>query len=144
MTVVELDTSRTVRYICMRVFFGCLVRGLKLIDDFGKELVDLNWYTGDQPGEWVTKRVPDSQQIIGILCKQNACMITSFEFVLSPLAGHTLYQEGMLYEPPKDNEDYSFDKEKVPDKIQRSSKKGLTSPFESEDELLHSDEEASF
>ena len=71
-------------------------------------------------------------------------MITSFEFVLSPLAGHTLYQEGMLYEPPKDNEDYSFDKEKVPEKIQRSSKKGLTSPFESEDELLHSDEEASF
>ena len=59
LTTVELDTTKTVRYICMRVFFGCLVRGLKLIDDFGKELVDLNWYTGDQPGEWVTKRVPD-------------------------------------------------------------------------------------
>ena len=66
----NVDTSKTIAAISMKVAEGNYLNGLRLIDTNGDFVVDVTWDGAEEDdedaGEWITSEVPIGQEIIGI------------------------------------------------------------------------------
>ena len=66
---VNVDTSKTIAAIAMKVAEGNYLNGLQLIDTEGEFVVDVTWDGAEEDedaGEWIRNEVPIGQEIIGI------------------------------------------------------------------------------
>ena len=63
---IDIDTSKTIARICMKVSDGSYINGLRLVDDNGNYIVDVNWDEITNEGEWIEHVVPEGHEIIGI------------------------------------------------------------------------------
>lgn len=80
----QVETSRPVRYISMKVYKGCSIRGIRLADANGDYLLDVTWYANGNEGSWVTHTIPNGSEIIGLKCNtcSNPSNILRIGFVL--------------------------------------------------------------
>lgn len=62
---VKIDTSKRIRKVSIKSWNGYAIVGLRLHDEKGKYLVNLNW---SAVGSWCTKIIPEDQEIIGLKC----------------------------------------------------------------------------
>ena len=102
---VEVDTTRTVRKISMNVCDSLnQLRGMRLIDQFGKNIIELIWCTNNTDCKWITQEVPKGQQIIGLQCntKTNNSFIQCLGFILwTPSAKKSKQRSSFLPDLPK-------------------------------------------
>jgi len=66
---VNVDTSKTIAAIAMKVADGNYLNALRLIDTDGEFVVDVSWDGAEEDedaGEWIRNEVPIGQEIIGI------------------------------------------------------------------------------
>ena len=49
----------------MKVWNGFAISGMRLIDEEGEHIVDLNW---SGVGAWATQEIPEGNEIIGLKC----------------------------------------------------------------------------
>ena len=63
---IEIDTSKTIGRICMKVSDGSYINGLRLVDNNGNYIVDVNWDEITNEGEWIEHEIPEGHEIIGI------------------------------------------------------------------------------
>ena len=62
----NIDTTKTIAKICMKVSDGSYINGLRLIDNKGSYVVDVSWDDITNEGDWVEKEIPKGQEIVGI------------------------------------------------------------------------------
>ena len=43
-----------------------LINGIRLGDEFGRNIIGEEWETRFNAGTWITKQIPDGEEIIGI------------------------------------------------------------------------------
>ena len=60
-----IDGAKKLVKISVRVKEGKYLHGLRLIDDSGTNVVDIN---AKDEGEWVTKDIPTGKEIVGYYC----------------------------------------------------------------------------
>ena len=64
-----MDTNSTIRRISVKVIAGNTLRGLRLLDNEGRCIVDRVWDTlYTDGGDWVTQEIPEGKEIIGVQC----------------------------------------------------------------------------
>ena len=62
---IKIDTSRQIRQVSMKVWNGYAIMGLRMTDEEGNYVVDLNW---SGVGAWISQDIPDGLEIIGLKC----------------------------------------------------------------------------
>lgn len=66
---VDVDTSRTIRQLRMFVSENYHMCKLKMIDEKGKNIVNLDWTNKyDGRGKWLIRDIPHKKEIIGLYC----------------------------------------------------------------------------
>ena len=50
------------------------IRGLRLIDEEGNNIIDMTWCPSNMDGDWVTKSIPEHHRIIGLNCRNTKGM----------------------------------------------------------------------
>ena len=63
---INIDTSKVIAKICMKVSEGSYINGLRLVDTKGVYVVDVTWDEITNEGEWIEHEIPEDQEIIGI------------------------------------------------------------------------------
>ena len=90
---IMIDTSRTIRSISLKVHEKKLINGIRLADDEGNNMVDETFETRFNTGTWVSKQIPEGEEIIGLQCTiKNNMAITRLDFLLWKPVNNTNYQ----------------------------------------------------
>ena len=63
---IPIDTLRTIRSISLKMHEKKLINGIRLIDEEGNNIVDETWETRFNSGTWVSKQIPEGEEIIGL------------------------------------------------------------------------------
>ena len=80
---ITIDTSRTIRSVSLKIQDRKLINGIRLADEWGKHIVDQTWETRINAGTWVSKKIPEGEEIIGLQCTiKNNMVITRLDFLL--------------------------------------------------------------
>ena len=64
---IDIDPNRQIRSISVRSDPCGWIFGLRLMDEDGVNIVDANWNKVEE-GDWVTKDIPEGEEIIGLKC----------------------------------------------------------------------------
>ena len=60
-----------------------LINGVRFGDEFGRNIIQEEWETRFNAGTWITKQIPDGEEIIGLQCTiRNNMTITRLDFLL--------------------------------------------------------------
>ena len=62
----DLDTSRAIREVSIRLTPSDAICALKLSDDKGEDIVDIEWENFDLCREWKAYQVPEGHELIGM------------------------------------------------------------------------------
>ena len=80
----DLDPTREIREISMRLSAGNALCALSIADDKGDSIIDIEWETFDLGREWKTYKIPPGHEIIGAQANttNDKATITRLAFVL--------------------------------------------------------------
>ena len=62
---IDIDVSKKIVKVSIHVKDGKYFHGLRLIDDAGANVVDIN---GKDEGDWIEKDIPKDKEIVGLYC----------------------------------------------------------------------------
>ena len=78
-----IDTTKTIRSVSLKIHERKLINGIRLTDEFGFNIVDETWETRFNTGTWISKTIPEGEEIIGIQCTIKSNMaIQRLDFLL--------------------------------------------------------------
>ena len=63
--VAKIDTEKRISQVSVKIFNGHAIVGIRITDDEGKHMVNLNW---SGVGNWQKTEIPTGQEIIGLEC----------------------------------------------------------------------------
>ena len=80
----DIDTSREIREISLRVSLGNAICALQMADEKGENLVDIEWENFDLGREWKSYKIPPGHEVIGVQSNttNDDVNITRLAFVL--------------------------------------------------------------
>jgi len=85
---IEIDTSKTIRYVQMRIYLNYLFEGLRFSDEDGNTIQEVVW-DARPGGDWTPPReIPQGQHIIGIevnTAEQSSGLINYMDFITGPI-----------------------------------------------------------
>ena len=64
---IDIDPNKPIRKISVRSDVAGWIFGLRFINADGENIIDENWNTTED-GDWVTKDIPEGEEVIGIKC----------------------------------------------------------------------------
>ena len=81
---VEVNSRKRVAKISMLVHRGWALRGIRLIDENENYIIDTVFNCTQREGDWITRIIPEGQEIIGIVCStsSNTFFISHIAFLL--------------------------------------------------------------
>ena len=62
---IKIDTKKVIRQVSMKVWNGYAIKGLRLTDNEGEHMINLDWAG---VGQWSHDDIPEGQEIIGLKC----------------------------------------------------------------------------
>ena len=63
--IAKIDTEKRIDQVSVKIFNGHAIMGIRVTDNEGKHMVDLNW---SGVGSWQKTSIPAGQEIIGLEC----------------------------------------------------------------------------
>ena len=86
----DVDMSREIREISVRISVGNAICALNLADEEGESILDIEWENFDLGREWKTYNVPAGHQVIGIQTNttNDESNITRLGFVLRKIGSN--------------------------------------------------------
>ena len=69
---ITVDPTLRIAQLSVKIYKNKWISGLKIVGSDGSLIADVTWCARTKEGKWVTEKIPEGKEIIGVQCNNSA------------------------------------------------------------------------